>query len=127
MRTNSQQELKRRKRLVQTLQNFNLSFSYFSLISRPNPTPTTSFNILLIHWVLNSVAGPIQASGPPFPLAKPLLSLMLHAWPKRHLFCDASMNLRASPFFGLSWHSNPQIFIGHILFWPHRHATWHLS
>ena len=55
MRTNSQQELKGRKHLVQTLQNFNLSFSYFSLISRPNPTPTTSLNILLIHWVLNSV------------------------------------------------------------------------
>ena len=55
MRTNSQQELKRRKHLVQTLQNFNLSFSYFSLISRPNPTPTTSLNILLIHGVLNSV------------------------------------------------------------------------
>lgn len=42
MRTNSQQELKGRKHLVQTLQNFNLSFSYFALIS------TTSLNILLI-------------------------------------------------------------------------------
>lgn len=83
MRTNSQQELNRGKHLVQTLQNSNLSFSYFSLVSRPKPTLTQYIahrsiycSSLGAQWC---VAGPIQTSGPAFPLANPMLSLMLQA------------------------------------------------
>lgn len=47
-------------------------------------------------------------------------SLCFNAWPKCHLFCDDSTNLKVSPFSRPSWPFILPIFIRCILFQPWR-------